>query len=73
MQRQKINHCFGLVVSHMEAQITLCQSNPSFTRLLAAHSDVCPEEIIEIDEVVSCFDYGGFHTLLLLLRAQEST
>jgi len=56
MQRKKINHCFGLVVSHMEAQITICQINPSFARILAAYSYFCPEEIIEIDEVFSCFD-----------------
>jgi hypothetical protein len=73
MQLKKINHGFCLMVYHMESQITIGQINPSFRRILAAHSDFRPEEIIEIDKVFSCFDDGGCHTLLLLLRAQELT
>ena len=72
MQRKKMYHLFCLFVGQMEAQIPIGEIDPSFGRILAAHRDFCPEEIIEIDEVFAYFHEGGFHTLLLLLRAPES-
>src|SRR6266446_3212855 len=72
MQRQKMHHLFCLFIGQMEAQIPIGEIDPSFGRILAAHRDFGPEEIGEIDKVFAYFHEGGFHTLLLLLRAPES-
>src|SRR6266568_9098768 len=72
LQLKNMDHLFCLFVGQMEAQIPIGEIDPSFGRILAAHRDFCPEESGEIDKVLAYFYEGGFHTLLLLLRAHES-